>query len=424
MAASSVSTQAQPLDRVSNALRAVSNQLIFCVIDLESHIDLTTLSAALRSIYAKLPLARSSFVEKQFGAAWIKQGLAELEVIAASNLTAELSAAEATPCSCAMRVKVLRNDKCDTLLMVVDHRFADATGTRHLAYTLAHSYNHLLGSDEKEPLHAPMNHATEHEPVANISWRRRLSALLRLKLASDQLRLPLASHLDQVSSAYSIRRVDMGNLSALKEDLRAYGATVNDLLLACVAQALRRECRAVKATRFSLLFTVDLRRYLKSARSAFIGNLSGSEQISLGCNTSNADKNLDAIGRQTHSIKTSDPGLGAFVLADLLFLQRILPVQSILQSLIRRGASSGRFVPVMTNLGQLDESSLTFGSAKTRTASLIGPNLTIAGLTIFASVYQHSLTLGLGYNRNRVSTALVDRLLDSIEAELGTAVKA
>ncbi len=203
----------------------------------------------------------------------------------------------------------------------------------------------------------------------------------------------------------------VGEGSPLRDHCRTLGCTVNDALVALLAQVNARLYRGGKVGNF---FTVDLRRYLRDERPR-IANISGMDVVILPRDAiDDFEGAAVAVARGTARRKRGFPGLPALISnhASMWMLPHAL-VRVVIRlwavwacALIDRGL-------LVTNIGPLDPYLAPLG-ARVKAACLIGPWVPGFAVPILtATSFRGTLTVGIHGFDGPAQTQV-----DAIEGEL------
>ncbi len=223
---------------------------------------------------------------------------------------------------------------------------------------------------------------------------------------------------------YVIRHIEDPSLTRLKKFGRQHDATINDLLIAAFYMAALTHLEPLNKTSLPIQFTVDMRRYIKDNSDTGIANLSSAVDVWLPANINLCFEDvLMETCRQLKRIKQRNPGLGATIALDLLFLAGYARARSIFMRNISSGLQARNANPILSNFGRLDDELLNFDGRAVRRAYLVGPNLLVPGLMMCASGFRRSLTLSVGYDESTISGRLIRRFVNTMHRELITAGK-
>jgi NRPS condensation-like uncharacterized protein len=408
----------QPLDLIPYTLRSISNQLIFVVLEFSGRINIATLKKAARRMYQAWPVLRCQFDIEDNRPIWRKIDIPALKIQIDEDITTILSDYSARIPACALQISVARHYDRDIICLIVDHAFADAAASRSLCYMLARSYSEQKHGKATELGNHPDSWHCFNKLREGMSMREMLRALFLAPIPARCWQFPVISELPGVTPAYEIRHLEDDSLQKLKKFGKRRQATINDLLLAAFSCALSSELRR-NSIAAQIQFTVNLRRYLQPELQTAVANLSGTACIRIK-NTilTSFESMIASISEQTRLIKQRRPGLDAIPAAGMLFGSGYQPGGRILTSIFRYGSRSGRILPMLTNLGHLDEAKLRFADSSLKRACVVGPNLITPGIMLSASGYANNLTLSTGYNSNVVSRTLIGRILDQMEGLL------
>jgi NRPS condensation-like uncharacterized protein len=416
---------ASPLDLVSLLLRSVSNQKLILMLQFDSHIDLAQLHLAVNRLQHRLPLIACQLHAGRTWPRWQRNSQAD----ASTNIhfhdlgrqrpdIASQAATIAGYSKNTLDIQVFRQGGNDSLFVCVDHTLADAAGARELVYLLAQHYSWPgRNTNTAAPAVADSRRGLD-EISRRYSSPRKIVSVLQYRAARGHWQALETSRANDGQPACQLRRLDGPKFARIREIGSLYGATINDLLVTSLFCALCKVHNVAAGEILPLQFTVDLRRYLESPRPAQVANLSGSEHIWLQTRPrSDFIATLLATNQALTRIKQRLPGLGSAFLLEKLFRTSYRGTSALLLKNFRGSIQSGRWNPLLTNLGRINANRLKFTEARVKDACLIGPSQLTPGLTVCASTFRDNLTLSVGYQPNCTSHVYVRNVLNEM-AEL------
>lgn len=422
-------TPVATLDLVPLLLRAVSNQKISMLLQLDGRVDTQILTSALRHVLQYNPVLASELVVQCGQPQWhyrperVRQASAAVLRAAAPD-----DVLRKHPCSLVagrgdtLEVIVFRGPQYDAMGITIDHTAADAAGCREVVRQLGQSYSRLQRGEEIVVGVPPPRSRSLDSIWPQLGAKRCLASLLHSANATPRWQFPTGTTGGRPEPACLLRQFNAEYRGGLKAFSVRQKATINDLLLAALFRSLLDTLPAASARRRPLQFTVDLRRYLPGWQRARIANLSGADNVWLDTAKAGRFNTLVAhTHQQMRSIKQRDPGAGSSLWLKLLFAIGFTSARKLLQKAFNASRQSGRANPLLTNFGVLDRDVLAFGTTEIRHAALTAPNLLAPGLVIGASSFRNTLTLSAGFDANIADPRLVGNVLDRMINELQAA---
>jgi NRPS condensation-like uncharacterized protein len=425
---------AEPQDLMNFLGRTVANQQLNGVLRLRGLLEEDRLRRALRRSLDLQPVLGCRFVEDPERPHWERRSdldsveLCPVVACDAAGQEAELWRFVTAPTDprhdLPVRATLLRGSS-DTLCVKVDHVAADATATRQYIALLADLYATLGPDGESEPAGVSGAAMDRGQGQALRTFDRetlgRIGAEFRGGGSPAFGWPPAASASSDV--AFSIRRVAPARLRTLKDLGRARGATLNDVLLAAYYRALIELLDPAAREPLPVQVPVDMRRYLPGKSEAAICNLSSAMWPAITRESAATfDSALAAVTRSTVALKAQAPGVGAALFVGQVFGQPYS--EAVAQATQAMALGGGRSHPYLSNLGVLtlcdrDESGAeAFGDRPIADAFLVSPALYPPAFMIGVSTFAETLTLTVGYPSDADTAALVERLLDLMDADL------
>ncbi len=384
------------------------------LVDLDRRLDLPVLERALVGLVDAFPVLGCRYRRGWWRDRWVPwQGepASRVQVQAVHDVEAATRALVRCPWRSDLeppvRFTFLRHGGGGRLVLSLLHMVADGGGVKAAGGVLAAL---LAGVDP-----APLPTADRRLTVVPRSLRLRDLPVLARELVREGL-LPL-SMLRVRPLRLELGAGDGGTApswrTAAVEPTRPAGATVNDLL---VAALLRMAAQRSDRGPVGVAFSVDLRRFLRDSL-ARVTNLAGATVVTLSRARAGGDV-LAATSARIGEVKRRLPGLPYMLGPALLFgwLPHAL-VRGVGRAFIHMVLRRGARVPILTNIGPLDEALAPLGDA-VRSASIVGPFLHDAPVPVVtATGFRGALTLQVGGTGTWSAEAL-----ERWAAELGEAV--
>lgn len=251
---------------------------------------------------------------------------------------------------------LLTDGENSALVLTVGHMCADGGDARYLLEKLLELYNCL--EKQGDPASVVLKNGTRNpeQCCRHLTIRDRLS-LYRRPAGGAKTEYVFPDD-DPGSPRILSEELPARLLTAARQKGKAYGASVNDLLLTAFYRSAAKQLALPEGTAMGIQSTMDLRRYAPSGDSLGVSNLSGSMSTSLeaGVRGSFADT-LKEVAAQTRQIKEDRlAGMYDFPMMSQVF--RLLPFTAV-ETLGARVYGSATMS--LTNLGALDPEKLKAG---------------------------------------------------------------
>jgi len=318
----------------------------------------------------------------------------------------------------------------DTLSVRIGHVAADGGALKEALYLIGEIYRQLGERPDWRP--APNVDGTR-EPATEA----RLLERIRLVAKSGQVEFAPASNWGTVPVlggrgpvSYVSAWVEPDTFRSARALGRTSGATVNDIVLTALYRTFHRLIGAVPGGKTPVLVTVDLRKHLPQGTKTALANISSVWTVPLtAVDGEGFDDTLARAVEATREWKRG--GAGKAAAAGIPFARKVIGRNAV--AIFRRqvgkmmdsdeGADAGGSVPVLTNIGLIDDSRLDFGpEVRVTDAYLFSPAAHL-GLGLAASTYRDRLHLSYGTEfasvDERLATGLVKGTAQEIEAWVG-----
>lgn len=349
----------QPFDCIQYFYSVVQEPRIRCLIRFRGRIDETALLAALDLSIGAVPLLAFTFDEARH--TWRDAGFTASDILRIVNLKDRKDAERYLLSDfdhareAQLRVFLLREQTCDTLILLINHMVTDGVGFKQYLYLLSDLYGKCESGAGVGCSVVPHGKRNLHQLLKNLPFREKMR-ILRLKpdlrLPDPAMRLPLAGN--DGNPMIVKETLDEAMFDAVKRYAKARRASVNDLFLTSYMRALRG---ATGCGTINMSCPVDLRRYAPGQECG-ICNLTGN----LICEAEIArdeafSDTLKKVSVQMTEQKESGLSLKGAMQFHMMY--HLLPYK-MAHALFLKCAP----MPVLcySNLGVLDHAQLRFGS--------------------------------------------------------------
>lgn len=409
------------------------------VVQLAGHLDETRLRRAVRLLLDAEPVLGCRFDADSVPPVWRRLDDLDdgrlLDVAESSDPVRDAAAFIARPfdsdVSPQVAVMLLREDTGDTLAVRTGHVAADGGALKEVLYLMGQIYREL-GADAAW---APTpNIEGVREPVIEAGFFERL----RLVAKSGQVEFSPPSDWGQVPGRGG--RGDVSYISAwIEPDTfrgartlgRGRGATINDVVLTALYRTFGRLVGATPGGKTPVLTTVDLRKHLAAGTRTAVANISSVWTVHLDAVEGEGfDDTLARVVEETRAWKAG--GAGKALAAGLPFARRVFGRRAVAIFRKQAGklmdgagtADAGGSVPMLTNLGVIDDVRLDFGSGARVTDAWLFAPASHQGLGLAASTYRDRLHLSYGTEFAAIDERLAKGLVEGTAGEIENWVSA
>jgi NRPS condensation-like uncharacterized protein len=315
-------------------------------------------------------------------------------------------------------VTLLRSADHDDIVIDMTHNVADGQSVKRYAYLLADIYSRLL--DDPSFVSAP---DLARRPEARDVWSGLSEEQRRLAAKEPAPTMPnwVLPQTGNTGHGRTLRELRVGpdRFAALKRRGEERQATVNDTMLTAFFRALTSVCPQPTAKPLSLSFSAEHRRYLTGDVEPPISNLAVT--IWLGVERREGedfDGTLRRVSAQTARWRETLWGIRGAVRAAGVARMGYMPMRTMLRAIAKMSAGAGKTSPVFTNIGVLDDTRLSFGGAVPTDARVSGPAAFGASFVPTISTYRDTLTVSMGYCDQDTDGAVIEKVLQAMDAEL------
>lgn len=403
----------QYLFRVKN----INDHTLHFVATLAEKLDLDRFKQAVNISAKVFPLIRSSFNESKSQAYWEDKGytaddMAKLVVTSNTDkkinefICKEIDALNGPQ----LKIEVIRDDKRDTLCVLINHMLCDAAGFKDYLYMLADIYSNMRENSSYFPT-----------PMGN----RRISQILKSFSVGDKVKIifskndmfsldPAKFELEgDISNPFiEVREISKERFCQIKAYAKKHDATVNDVILTAYLRILSQIFGRV----ITITCTVDMRKYLPNRKAEGICNLCTNLTCNIGSEIGTEfEQTLVKVKRAMDKEKLSIACVKSINLMEKVF--DIFPYK------LARGIIKKKFTnPLIafTNIGILDKTRLKFGKVEITKAYMTGsikysPYFQLAISTFDDQAILSVNLYGTQSDRNTISIFL-DKLVQELNA--------
>jgi NRPS condensation-like uncharacterized protein len=411
----------------------VSDITIRAVLEFKIKLDFSVLQQAFNLSLQKEPILGCGFVcEKDQQPFWTKlpaqilQSSIELVEVDKPQqyldnyLISPINNSDDTQRQVMLQLKIIRHDK-DILCLKMSHIVGDAAALKEYLYLVVKLYNKIIKTPDFRLGMSVFADRSLNQIYKNYDLLDRFKIFLYGLKASINRYYPAKNwsmSLEPGSASKKkilTRYVNNELFNHLSNYCQQHEVTLNDIIVAALFRALHQQLKPPPQTPLRLLSTVDLRRYIKNDKAKAITNLASIFCINIG--TELGQTFNDTILKVKKNIQWQKDGfLGLefhlFSLFDKnLFYPLLLSLSKVLNK-IKSNFSSEAYLPLITNMGKLDKTALSFDHINPQKAYLIAP-ISLFPMTYFGiSGFDHSLTISTGFCETVISKSLMQKILD------------
>lgn len=312
-----------------------------------------------------------------------------------------------------VKVQVLRSMQYDIIGVKVNQVCCDGTGTKEYIKLLADIYSRL---DQEDGTFLPKPKIDSREEQDRLFEElNRTYPEVRGNTTPDTQTTGWTfpwSQRREASVSFALCRLPQGSLESIYQYGRPREATVNDVILTAFYRTMYEISRPKYCAPMDISSTVDLRRYLSDGETQAIRNLSGGVVTKLSRKSNESfEDTLSRVVHATREIKKIDEEnveKTSFTYFNDYFVR--MPQSSVSIDKV--------CYPGLSNLGNLSESYIRFGSNVVTDAYILPPVIRAPGFQILTSDYNGTLTMSIGYIKDSISQKDMKDLLTILKSEL------
>lgn len=364
-------------DVYNHLARVSADQQLALILSFSGRLDESRLRVAVAALLCEQPVLGCRF-HYDGGVARFTPGepTTRLRVRTATQAGLEAQALAAQPLDYSgdgvFRVDLVRDGRCDVLVVRIDHVAADGQGAKQVVASLAACYR------SADQLERPRRVELPDRSAARLLRRFAMGEKLRLLRSRQDVRpawgLPIAAE-GIAARHHEVARVDQEQFSLLRTRAKDARVTVNDLVLAAFYRALFTELSPKVGVPMAINVSVDLRRYLDASDPMpAAANLSGTETAMLPRLAGESfAQTLERTAVEMARLKADRPGLAAAVLLEYASRVGYSRVEKLAVAPMLRGRQHGVSFPFLSNFGVLDPEALCFGDLTPVDAVVLPP---------------------------------------------------
>lgn len=401
----------QHLFKVKN----INDHTLHFVATLAEKLDLNRFRQAVNLSADAFPLIRSSFNETKSQSYWEDRGYTAddmVKILETSNtdknvnefICKEIDALNGPQ----LKIEVIRDDKNDTLCVLINHMLCDAAGFKDYLYMLSRIYSNMEENPHYFP--APMG----NRKISQI-WKA-FPILNKLKImfskndmfSLDPAKFELEGNLS--NPFIEIRTISKEHFCRIKAYAKKHGATVNDVILTAYMRILFQIFDRV----VTITCTVDMRKYLRNRRADGICNLCTNLTCNIGSEIGTEfEQTLIKVKKTMDKEKSNIACVKSISILEKLF--DAFPYK------LARDIVKKRFTnPLIafTNIGILDKTRITFGKVEIIKAYMTGSIKYSPYFQLAISTFDDQATLSINLYGTQSDRNTISFFLDKLVQEL------
>lgn len=396
-------------------VKKINDHTLHFVAELSAKLDLYRFNQAVELSVKAFPLIRSSFHESKGKAFWLDKGYTSEDIVKFIEtsdrdkevdrfICKEIDALQGPQ----LKLGIIRNDKFDTICVLINHMLCDAAGFKDYLYMLSDIYSNMDGKLEYFP--KPMDNRRIGQTLKAFSIKERLKIMFSKNDMSslDTAKFKLEGNLSNpFIERRTIKREDFCKLKAYG---KKYSATVNDVIVTAYLRVLFQIFQRV----ITITCTVDMRKYLTSRKAEGICNLC----TNLTCNIGQElGEDFQATLIKVKTVMDKEKA-NISCIKSINILEKVF---DILPYKLARDIVNKKFnnpLIAFTNIGILDKTKLTFGEAQVTKAYMTGSIKYSPYFQLAISTFDNEATLSINLYGTEADRNTMASFLDKLGEEL------
>ncbi|MDD3223610.1 MAG: WS/DGAT domain-containing protein [Clostridium sp.] len=415
-----ITYKAQVWDIMQHLFGKFNDHQLHCVIYFDSHIDEKCLKKAVDISANTFPIIRSKFVEKSYFKFpyWEDCKFTSEDIV---KIIETENPEKVIEKSIAVKIKensgpqiiinVIRDRKCDSLCIVMNHMISDAAGFKEYLYRLSSIYSHLK-DNYNYALDTKMGLRSTKQIFKNFSALDKmkiLGASSKLSKYDSGTVFPLVG--DNSNPFIETRKISRERFLLIKTYAKRNKVTINDVLLATYIRSLYK---VLKINHLTVPCAVDLRKYIPNRQAEGICNLVSNIVCDIGNDIGETygetllkvKKSMDFEKNNLSSLK------GPFML-EIVF--NMLPYKKARQIVSKMFKNP----PIhMTNIGIIDKNKLVFKGLNIKDTFISGSIKYKPYFQIAITTFDNQMTLSINFCGTEEDRIKIQKFLQVFDTEL------
>lgn len=401
----------QHLFKVKN----INDHTLHFVATLAEKLDLNRFKQAVNLSANAFPLIRSSFNETKSQAYWEDKGYTADDMVKLLETSTtdkninefickEIDALNGPQ----LKIEIIRDDKNDTLCVLINHMLCDAAGFKDYLYMLSDIYSNMKENSNYFP--APMGNRRISQIFKAFSLRNKLKIIFSKNdmFSLDPAKFELEKNLS--TPFIEIRTISKERFRQIKAYAKKHSATVNDVILTAYLRVLFQIFDRV----VTITCTVDMRKYLPNRRADGICNLCTNLTCNIGSELGTEfEKTLIKVKRTMDKEKSNIACVKSISILEKFF--DVFPYK------LARDIIKKRFTnPLIafTNIGILAKTRLVFGKVEITKAYMTGSIKYSPYFQLAISTFDDQATLSVNLYGTQSDRTTISFFLDKLVQEL------
>lgn len=391
---------------------------IHCVISFDVHIDEERLKRAVDLLADIFPLISCRFSESAGRPNWFDAGFTADDMVflkESENVDEEVQRSICPKIDefigPQLKIYIVRNDKADSLGVVINHMLCDGEGFKEILYMLSSIYSHLGDDPAYKPVYS-MGSRSARQVLRVFSWSSKLRIMLeRYGLSRHDNSFVFGLDGDRSRPFIATLTTTYDQFVSMRSYAKQHGATINDVILAAYIRTLHKTTGGQAA---AIQCVLDLRKYLPGRKAEGFCNLTSNLVCDIGPETDEwFDDTLTKVKNTMDAEKEDRSCLNLIMLLEVLF--RVMPYKTA-KYLVLKNYNNPPFA--MSNIGIIDENRLNFNGLHITDAFMTGSIKYNPLFQLALSTFNNRITFSVAFHGTKADKEKIDRFLNELVEQM------
>lgn len=314
-----------------------------------------------------------------------------------------------------MKIALFYAGETTHFCLVVNHMCMDGGDLKYFLYCLSKGYSDYVEKG-KSPIELRTGERAYETVYDGLSEEDQIEAkrLYKNVCSKDPHKFPLTPPSEEDQSFMVKRKVERELFLKLKENGKAHGATINDMLVTAYIDSLYGLLALHAEESLSVACAMDLRRYKKNSESDGLTNQTAFMQCGVASRGRDIWETLASVVESSKKAKL-DKFTGLYGLPILAACYRFLP-HALSEKIVKLGYRNPYIS--MSNIGVLDAQKLSLCGVLPKDGYLSGAVKYKPFVLLSATTLQEVLTLSMCCKGNAADRNTVEHFFDLLEESM------
>lgn len=422
--------KAELWDKVQYMFRNFYDRMMHVALYYDGKIDLENLKVAMSYILEKIPVFRSTFVDREIIPYWkvnndfnIDEYVSVIETNDKENAIDEFLTSEISPFDVLqLRIRIVREKGMDTLLFLGNHMCSDGGDLKYIIGKIVECYNACVSVGTPKNVEIKTGTRSFNQLYSGMKGKDKFMAH---ELWSNASAVKNPAFFPFSEDGTAEKRYILKNKLLAPEFcmLRKIGkerkATVNDMLICVYVRALSNLAGTDKP--INVISMIDLRRYIIGGQTKGLTNMTGFMPVTI-----NVEKNenffdtLKKVQEETFKAK-QDKFLGLHGTPLLRRAFHLFPIFSLAQTIIKLGYKNP---PIgMSNIGVLSKEAFSIDGLNLVDAFFTGALKFKPYMQLAITTFEDDLTMSVAIKCNETDKKNFELLFENIHKEIKSVIE-